>query len=211
MSRLSIGLLENKKRFHWVNSWCLVGSGAGGGVRRLTAVCCMGAFFFETIIFLRKLTLCFICLVVNMIIILFFSVYVSSACKNLLTLSPCFGVFIKGVNNFDSNRLVPSESRQWCKSEKKKNRGFVRKKKLDLQTLSKMAHLKPRRLSLASLLRVWERGRSLSNMAPSVSLLIKKTCVSCRVVWLYLKEVCAKIIMTYPESCSRFLSRSLPE
>ena len=72
-----------------------------------------GCFFSETIIFLRKLTLCFICLVVNMIIMLFFSVYVSSACKNLLTLSPCFGVFIKGVNNFDSNRLVPSESGQW--------------------------------------------------------------------------------------------------
>ena len=73
-----------------------------------------------------------------------------------------------------------------------------------------MAHLKPRRLRYGNY-RVWERGRRLSNMAPSVSLLIKKTCVSCRVVWLYLKEVCAKIIMTYPESCSRFLSRSLPE
>lgn len=96
-------------------------SGGGRGRRGSQEALCSllyGCFFFEIIIFLHKLTLCFICLVVNMIIMLFFSVYVSSACKNLLTLSPCFGVFIKGVKNFDSNRLVPSESGQWLKKQK---------------------------------------------------------------------------------------------
>ena len=72
----------------------LAGLGLGGSLQSVVLVFFWFFFFFETIIFLSKLTLCFICLVVNMIIMLFFSVYVSSACKNLLTLLPCFDVFI---------------------------------------------------------------------------------------------------------------------
>ena len=112
-------LIRKQETFYSLIHGVWWGAGQAGESGGLLQSVVWVPFFFETIIFLRKLTLCFICLVLNMIIMLFFSVYVSSACKNLLALSPCFGVFIKGVNNFDSKRLVPSESRQWCKSQKK--------------------------------------------------------------------------------------------
>ena len=45
---LGFRLADSKTRnVLFVNSWCLMGCGAGGGVRRLTAVCCVGAFFFS--------------------------------------------------------------------------------------------------------------------------------------------------------------------
>ena len=101
---------------------------------------------------------------------------------------------------------------QWAMFKKRKNRGFVRKKTwLDLRLFAKWHTWN----HAASHWRVWwgsgDEEKRLSNMAPAVSLFIKKTCVSCRVVWLYLKEVCVKITLPYPESCSRFLSCSWPE